>query len=54
VRNANFGELRTGEVRRTSLPRTQVNNPLEYVPRLRAGKIKLITHRRKEGLTGSS
>jgi hypothetical protein len=26
----------------TLSPRTRVNNPLEYVPRLRAGKIKLI------------
>src|SRR5215213_3978694 len=38
-------------VRRITLPRTPVNSPLEYVPSLRAGKIMLITHRRKEGLT---
>src|ERR687889_122977 len=33
------------------LPRTRMNSSLEGAPCLRAGKIKLTTHKRKEGLT---
>ena len=43
---ANFLERRQSEVRSSSLPRTPVNDPLGYVRRLRAGKIKLVTRRR--------